>query len=119
MNERKNRKNFMPRRGHLWCCKHATLKSMRSRPPSRSESDNRSPRVRSGARPSESHQRGSQFRRAPQPLQTDSLAWAIKTAADCVTEVIAFGRSLTVVLAKLRLQQLPANAVRAQAIDLT
>lgn len=94
---------------------------MRSRPPSRSESDNRSPRVRSGARPSESHQRarGSQFRRAPQPLQTDSLAWAIKTAADCVTEVIAFGRSLTVVLAKLRLQQLPANAVRAQAIDLT
>lgn len=53
------------------------------------------------------------------PLQPDSLAWAIKTASECVTEVVAFGRSLTAVLTKLRQQDLPANAVRAQAIDLT
>ena len=52
-------------------------------------------------------------------LQPDSLAWAIKTAATCVTDVIAFGRSLTTVLAELRQQVLPPNAVRAQAIDLT
>lgn len=52
-------------------------------------------------------------------LQPDSLAWAMKTAADCVTDVIAFGRSLTVVLTNLRQQELPPNAVRAQAIDLT
>lgn len=52
-------------------------------------------------------------------LQPDSLAWAIKTAATCVTDVVAFGRSLTTVLAGLRQQVLPANAVRAQAIDLT
>lgn len=43
----------------------------------------------------------------------------MKTAADCVTDVIAFGRSLTVVLTNLRQQELPPNAVRAQAIDLT
>ena len=94
---------------------------MRSRPPSRSEPDNRSPRVGTGGRSSGSHQQAqeSQFRRAPLPLQPDSLAWAIKTAADCVTEVIAFGCSLTAVLARLRLQNLPTNAVRAQAIDLT
>ena len=52
-------------------------------------------------------------------LQPDSLAWAIKTAAHCVTDVVAFGRSLTAVLAHLRQQDLPPNAVRAQAIDLT
>ena len=52
-------------------------------------------------------------------LQPDSLAWAIKTAATCVTDVVAFGRSLTTVLADLRQQVLPANAVRAQAIDQT
>lgn len=40
-------------------------------------------------------------------------------AADCVTQVVAFGRSLTKVLADLRKQTLDANAVRAQAIDLT
>ena len=56
---------------------------------------------------------------AARPLQVDSLAWAIKTAADCVTDVVAFGRSLTAVLANLRQQVLPQNAVRAQAIDLT
>lgn len=49
----------------------------------------------------------------------DSLAWAMLTAAACVTEVVAYGRSLTVVLAKLRQQSLPENAVRSQAIDLT
>ena len=43
----------------------------------------------------------------------------MKTAAGCVTEVVAFGRSLTMVLAHLRQQQLPDNAVRSQAIDLT
>lgn len=52
-------------------------------------------------------------------LQPDSLAWAIRTAAACVTEVVAFGRSLTAVLADLRQQKLPENAVRSQAIDLT
>ena len=53
------------------------------------------------------------------PLAPDSLAWAMLTAAACVTEVVAYGRSLTVVLAKLRQQSLPENAVRSQAIDLT
>ena len=43
----------------------------------------------------------------------------MKTAADCVTDVVAFGRSLTMVLTNLRQQDLPLNAVRAQAIDLT
>ena len=61
--------------------------------------------------------------RRPRPgvtsLQPDSLAWAMKTAANCVTEVVAFGRSLTAVLATLRQQDLAPNAVRAQAIDLT
>ena len=52
-------------------------------------------------------------------LAPDSLAWAMLTAAACVTEVVAYGRSLTVVLAKLRQQSLPENAVRSQAIDLT
>lgn len=52
-------------------------------------------------------------------LAPDSLAWAIQTAAGCVTEVVAYGRSLTVVLTKLRQQSLPENAVRSQAIDLT
>lgn len=52
-------------------------------------------------------------------LTPDSLAWAMLTAAHCVTEVVAFGRSLTAVLAALRQQDLPAQAVRAQAIDLT
>lgn len=56
---------------------------------------------------------------ASAPLRVDSLAWAIKTAAGCVTEVVAFGRSLTAVLAALRQQSLPLDAVRAQAIDLT
>jgi len=51
-------------------------------------------------------------------LATDSLAWAMQTAAACVTEVVAFGRSLTVVLAVLRQRDLPAHTVRAQAIDL-
>ena len=51
-------------------------------------------------------------------LQPDSLAWAIKTAAGCVTDVVAFGRSLTAVLVDLRRQELPPYAVRAQAIDL-
>lgn len=51
-------------------------------------------------------------------LPVDSLAWAIKTAAIAVTDVVAFGRSLTAVLADLRQQSLPDNAVRAQAIDL-
>lgn len=52
-------------------------------------------------------------------LAPDSLAWAIHTAAICVTEVVAYGRSLTAVLGKLRQQSLPESAVRAQAIDLT
>ena len=52
-------------------------------------------------------------------LAPDSLAWAMLTAAACVTEVVAYGRSLTVVLAHLRQSALPENAVRAQAIDLT
>ena len=52
-------------------------------------------------------------------LAPDSLAWAMLTAAGCVTEVVANGRSLTAVLAKLRQQPLPENAVRSQAIDLT
>lgn len=52
-------------------------------------------------------------------LAPDSLAWAMLTAATCVNEVVAYGRSLTVVLAKLRQQSLPENAVRSQAIDLT
>ncbi len=56
--------------------------------------------------------------RAPKTLAPDSLAWAMQTAAACVTEVIAFGRSLTVVLSELRQRDLPPNAVRAQAIDL-
>lgn len=43
----------------------------------------------------------------------------MKTAANAVTEVVAFGRSLTAVLAALRQQDHPAHAVRAQAIDLT
>lgn len=43
----------------------------------------------------------------------------MKTAANCVTDVVAFGRSLTPVLTHLRQQELPPNAVRAQAIDLT
>jgi 16S rRNA (cytosine967-C5)-methyltransferase len=65
----------------------------------------------------------SHARRAPRPigtksLATDSLAWAMQTAAACVTDVVAFGRSLTVVLAALRQRDLPANTVRAQAIDL-
>ena len=62
----------------------------------------------------------SPSRRRPKAatLQPDSLAWAIKTAAACVTEVVAFGRSLNVVLADLRQQELPVNAVRSQAIDL-
>lgn len=87
---------------------------MMSRPNSRSETGSRTSRTHGGARPS-----GANRPRAPQPLQPDSLAWAIKTAAECVTDVVAFGRSLTAVLAKLRLQNLPTNAVRAQAIDLT
>jgi 16S rRNA (cytosine967-C5)-methyltransferase len=56
--------------------------------------------------------------RAPKTLAPDSLAWAMQTAAACVTDVIAFGRSLTVVLSELRQRDLPAHAVRAQAIDL-
>lgn len=51
-------------------------------------------------------------------LAADSLAWAMKTAAVCVLDVVAFGRSLTVVLADLRQKELPAGSVRAQAIDL-
>jgi len=54
----------------------------------------------------------------PKGLAADSLAWAMKTAADCVTDVVAFGQSLTFVLAGLRQRDLPASAVRAQAIDL-
>lgn len=86
-----------------------------SRPNSRSEPNSRTPRARTGARPPGAHRQPA----AGLFLQPDSLAWAIKTAADCVTEVVAFGRSLTAVLAKLRQQDLPPNAVRAQAIDLT
>lgn len=55
----------------------------------------------------------------PSTLAPDSLAWAMQTAAACVTEVVAYGRSLTVVLANLRQRSLPENAVRSQAIDLT
>ncbi len=55
----------------------------------------------------------------PAALAPDSLAWAIQTAAACVTEVVAYGRSLTAVLANLRQRTLPENAVRSQAIDLT
>ncbi len=54
----------------------------------------------------------------PAALAPDSLAWAIQTAAACVTEVVAYGRSLTAVLANLRQRSLPENAVRSQAIDL-
>ena len=64
----------------------------------------------------------SKPRTPPAPRATlapDSLAWAIQTAAACVTEVVAYGRSLTAVLTKLRQQSLPENAVRSQAIDLT
>lgn len=86
-----------------------------SRPNSRSEPNSRTPRARTGARPPGVHRQPP----ARQFLQPDSLAWAIKTAADCLTEVVAFGRSLTAVLAQLRQQDLPPNAVRAQAIDLT
>lgn len=78
----------------------------RSRPPA-TEGSNPSPRPRPRANPGVAK------------LQPDSLAWAIKTAATCVTDVVAFGRSLTTVLAGLRQQVLPANAVRAQAVDLT
>lgn len=56
--------------------------------------------------------------RGPKPLAVDSLAWAMQTAAACVTDVVAFGRSLTPVLAELRQRDLPPQAVRAQAIDL-
>ena len=55
----------------------------------------------------------------PAALAPDSLAWAMQTAAACVTEVVAYGRSLTAVLANLRQRMLPENAVRSQAIDLT
>ena len=56
---------------------------------------------------------------SPVVLAPDSLAWAMQTAAACVTEVVAYGRSLTAVLTKLRQRALPDNAVRSQAIDLT
>lgn len=99
---------------------------MMSRPPSRStpRSNTLSRQVHktsSGAVSArQSAHTGSEHRprAASVRLQPDSLAWAIKTAADCVTEVVAFGRSLTGVLANLRQQDLPPNAVRAQAIDL-
>ena len=48
-------------------------------------------------------------------LQPDSLAWAMKTAAEAVTAVIGSGRSLTAVLAELRMRSLPPQAARAQA----
>lgn len=85
---------------------------MMSRPPSRSNTA--TTLARKGAD-------GPSRARRPQAvtLQPDSLAWAMKTASNCVTEVVAFGRSLTAVLANLRQQDLPPNAVRAQAIDLT
>ena len=51
-------------------------------------------------------------------LAPDSLAWAMQVASSCVADVVAFGRSLTVVLAELRQRDLPPNAVRSQAIDL-
>lgn len=51
-------------------------------------------------------------------LQPDSLAWAMKTAAEAVTAVIGSGRSLTAVLAELRMRSLPPQAARAQAVDL-
>ncbi len=70
----------------------------------------------SGASPS--HRPPRSAPRSPQTLAPDSLAWAMQTAAACVTDVIASGRSLTVVLSELRQRDLPANAVRAQAIDL-
>lgn len=75
----------------------------------------RDSRGRGSTHPSANNRRPS----SPRPLQSDSLAWAILTAANCVTEVVAFGRSLTAVLTRLRKQALAANAVRAQAIDLT
>ncbi len=78
-----------------------------------------SPQTRSRP-PRTAAQSPSRTARPPQAsLAPDSLAWAIKTAAECVTEVVAFGRSLTVVLANFRQRALPENAVRAQAIDLT
>lgn len=96
---------------------------MMSRPPSRSNT--LSLKTYKGAsdkahvRQSTSSAPDRRPRPAAKTLQPDSLAWAIKTAANCVTEVAAFGRSLTIVLASLRQQELPPNAVRAQAIDLT
>ena len=66
-----------------------------------------SPRARPATRPA-----------APKLLSPDSLAWAMLVASSCVTDVVAFGRSLTVVLAELRQRDLPPDAVRSQAIDL-
>lgn len=95
-----------------------------SRPPHRSHTESKPPRkaahgayrARDTDRAQSSVQRS---RPAVATLQPDSLAWAMKTAAHCVTDVVAFGRSLTPVLTHLRQQELPPNAVRAQAIDLT
>lgn len=88
-----------------------------SRPPYKGAQGRPRTPVADGANPS--HRPRAQANPGVAKLQPDSLAWAMKTAATCVTDVIAFGRSLTAVLAGLRQQVLPANAVRAQAIDLT
>ena len=99
---------------------------MMSRAQSRSNTGGGPAQKGAGAASQDSRGRGSthtsavnQRRASPRPLQPNSLAWAILTAANCVTEVVAFGRSLTVTLTRLRKQTLPVNAVRAQAIDLT
>src|SRR5574343_1974119 len=99
-----------------WCTTHATLKTIMNHSsttlrlpitPSRQRdrTSGISPTRRPPLRPAP---------QAPKMLAPDSLAWAMQTAAACVTEVIAFGRSLMVVLSELRQRDLPPNAVRAQ-----
>src|SRR5574343_125572 len=103
-----------------WCCKHATLKTTMNNSSTTLLLLNFPGRQRDrSVRPSSAPSTTS--RPAPlvaKPLAPDSLAWAMQMAAACVTEVIAFGRSLTMVLSELRQRDLPAHAVRAQAIDL-